>query len=360
MLSIWLLCVWKHTECNTQPNATQHTKASANKILRWELVDKNNLTNIKSLLYANLPVMIAVNVDASFDNLQSPYIWKAKSGAIRGGHAITVTGYDNVKNAFKVMNSWGANWKDNGYLWIDYSFFANAVIANECYVAYPKLNPAPTDNLTNGLVLNMPFSGNTQDVSGNNNHGTNGGATLTTDRKGNPNSAYSFNGTSNFIEIADNATLRPEKITISAWVKTSNINSMVLGKTNFADASGEMFSFGFAYEQNGFHWAIKQDANCLPGNGWQICYSAPKLNDNAWHHIIGTFDGVKMTLYADGKIVGTKTNVVGNKINNCVGGKLTIGRWWQGQTLYFGGIIDDIRIYNRALSETEIQQLYQL
>jgi len=96
---------YNQSNCTTQPTQAQHNAAARNKILKWELVNKNDITNIKTLLYSGLPVMIAVNVDASFDNLQSPYIWKAKSGAVRGGHAITVTGYDNSKNAFKVQNS---------------------------------------------------------------------------------------------------------------------------------------------------------------------------------------------------------------------------------------------------------------
>ena len=72
---------------------------------------------------------------------------------------------------------------------------------------------------TNGLVGNWPFNGNANDASGYGNNGTVFGATLTTDRFGNTNSAYSFDGINDFITVADNASLKPTKVSISAWVK---------------------------------------------------------------------------------------------------------------------------------------------
>ena len=60
-------------------------------------------------------------------------------------------------------------------------------------------------NITEGLIAYYPFDGNADDMSGYNNHGTiHGGVTLTEDRKGRPNSAYSFNGTNGYIEVIDN------------------------------------------------------------------------------------------------------------------------------------------------------------
>lgn len=217
---------YNENDCNTQPNSAQHTAHSSSKKQNSEVVDKNSIGNIKALLYSGLPVMIAVDVDASFDNLQPPYIWKAKGGVVRGGHAITVTGYDDSKNAFKVQNSWGSNWKDNGYLWIDYNFFSSAVL--ECYVAYPTKS-SPTDNLTQGLVLHLPCNGNAMDISGNNNHGTVNGATLVADRKGNANSAYQFGGFNNpnFIKVNNSTSLQfSTTFTFATWVKINNKNGM--------------------------------------------------------------------------------------------------------------------------------------
>src|ERR1019366_3185308 len=74
--------------------------------------------------------------------------------------------------------------------------------------------------LTNGLVAYYPFNGNANDASGNGNNGTVYGAILTTDRFGNSNSAYSFDGASSYIEVPSNASLLfSNQLTISAWIK---------------------------------------------------------------------------------------------------------------------------------------------
>ena len=124
--------------CTTQPNATQIEKASHNKISKYELINKNDIGQLKTRLYSGFPIMIGINVDENFDNIGPPnYLWSAVGTNIRGGHAVTVTGYDDTKSAFKVINSWGTGWGDNGYLWISYSIFPNVVIGSECYIAYP-------------------------------------------------------------------------------------------------------------------------------------------------------------------------------------------------------------------------------
>ncbi|RKT00829.1 C1 family peptidase [Chryseobacterium defluvii] len=138
------VCSWNEmpytdVECSTQPNTTQKSAASTHKFTNWATVNKSDITGVKTLLSMNLPVIIAVTVDTSFYNMASTgWIWKAHSGRTYGGHAICVIGYDDAKQAFKVQNSWGTSWGQNGYFWIDYSFFAKTQkgAINESYVAY--------------------------------------------------------------------------------------------------------------------------------------------------------------------------------------------------------------------------------
>lgn len=138
-------CSWDEmpytdAECSTQPNAAQKSAASTHKFTTWATVDKTNITNVKTLLSMNLPIVIAITVDRSFDSLSAAnnWTWKSHSGKVRGGHAICVVGYDDTKQAFKVQNSWGKTWGDNGFFWIDYAFFAKTTqgAINESYVAY--------------------------------------------------------------------------------------------------------------------------------------------------------------------------------------------------------------------------------
>jgi len=78
--------------------------------------------------------------------------------------------------------------------------------------------------LDSGLVACYPFNGNANDESGNGNNGTVNGATLTTDRFGNPNSAYSFNGVSDYISLNSKTKLNlgSSSRTFCVWVKTSS------------------------------------------------------------------------------------------------------------------------------------------
>ncbi|MDR4892209.1 MULTISPECIES: C1 family peptidase [unclassified Chryseobacterium] len=139
------VCSWNEmpytdVECSTQPNTTQKSAASTHKFTTWATVDNTNIDNVKTLLSMNLPIIIAVTVDGSFDNLSSAnnWIWKSHSGAVRGKHAVCIVGYDDAKQAFKVQNSWGTTWGDHGFFWINYAFFAKTTegAINESYVAY--------------------------------------------------------------------------------------------------------------------------------------------------------------------------------------------------------------------------------
>lgn len=136
----WAEMPYTDLGCSTLPTSSQKLAASSHKISSWARVDKSNIENVKMLLSMNLPIIIVVGVDPSFMSLNSSngWIWKNHQGSLMGYHAICVIGYDDSKQAFRVQNSWGSSWGNNGYFWIDYAFFAqktNGAI-NECYVAY--------------------------------------------------------------------------------------------------------------------------------------------------------------------------------------------------------------------------------
>lgn len=138
------LCSWSempYTDagCATMPDATQTSAASTHKFSSWATVAYTNLTQVKTLISMNLPIIIAVTVDQSFYNMsKTNWIWTNHKGRQYGGHAIAVIGYDDSKQAFKVQNSWGTSWGQQGYFWISYSFFIKTTngAVNECYVAY--------------------------------------------------------------------------------------------------------------------------------------------------------------------------------------------------------------------------------
>ncbi len=208
-------------------------------------------------------------------------------------------------------------------------------------------------DLQNGLVAYYPFNGNANDESGNGNNGTVNGATLTTDRFGNENKAFSFNGIDNFIEIQDNSLLRPQQITISAFILPLSENEMSIVSKSGNDASNEMYHLCInSPNPQGSHFTIKQNSNCIPGSGWVMASYENNIPINNWHHLVGLYSNNSVKFYLDGVLVAENTTTT-NFIDDCAGAPLRFGLWW-GNSLAFNGKIDDIRIYNRALNSDEI------
>lgn len=206
--------------------------------------------------------------------------------------------------------------------------------------------------LTNGLVAYYPFCGNANDESGNNNNGTVNGATLTADRFGNENSAYSFNGTSNYIFNNNSVNLPTgvSSITISAWVKT---NSTYWGRTILDYGGSQSTVTGIGTGTNG-----GGNINYFYGFG-SSSYPQNIIIPNQWVHLIATYDFSTLTskVYANGVLLST-TNGITMSVTN---GTIWIGRGLfrpSNDPYYWLGELDDIAIWNRALSQTEIQQLY--
>ena len=214
---------------------------------------------------------------------------------------------------------------------------------------------------TNGLVGWWPFNGNAQDSSGNGNHGTVNGATLTSDRFGVQNAAFSFNGVNNWIQVQDNSSLRPSNITLAAWVflPTNTNNYSLITKSSLQTAQGEQYALllnAGSINQNQF--AVKSNSGCFPGNGWRDLMVQTVNSVNQWRFIVATYDGISLRYYENAVLSSNQTSFSGG-IDNCPGGTLNFGRYWDGQVAWFNGKIDDIGIWNRALSQQEITLLYQ-
>ena len=232
--------------------------------------------------------------------------------------------------------------------------FGNIYIAD---VGNHRIRKTTNNIPTTGLVAWYPFTGNTLDSSGNNNHGTNNGATLTTDRFGKANSAYLFNGLSDYIYVRDTAFLRTPHITISCWINTPKISEQfILSKTQFNTSKGEQYLFWMNDTLLGFE--IKRNSGCTPGLNWQKNrIQSSYLSTNKWFYNCLTYDGYTMKYYINGNLISS-FNPPNGPIDSCSEGTLNLGRYWMNNKSYYNGKLDDIRIYNRALDSVEIQYLY--
>ena len=225
-------------------------------------------------------------------------------------------------------------------------------------------------DLKQGLVAYFPFTGNAEDSSGNGNHGTVNGAILTTDRFGNPNSAFSFDGINDFIEVQDDSTLDfTNKYSISVWVNIpdyskslglpngnigADVSRAILNKprtTGWADG----YALKIEVNYDSLVYSLASNMNCCD-NISVNSNSKPQLN--TWTNYITTYDGNSFKFYVNGKLVNSKI-VQFTHPNSST--SLFLGKsfhtvdfnWYE----WYKGKIDDVKLYNRALTESEITYL---
>jgi hypothetical protein len=201
------------------------------------------------------------------------------------------------------------------------------------------------------LVAYYPFNGDANDASGNGNNGTVNGATLTTDRFGNPNSAYSFDGSSSYIDTVPAANI-PSTITFAAWVYPTVSGKQLWGSVNNASGGKDGFIGNYDYVSLYFLY-YKGNATC-----GDLTAPAGIVPLNQWSHVVFTCDtNLTTRLYVNG------TNVANGSFTSVPDAHdraLMIGKSILSQSLAFGGKIDDVRIYNRALSSDDVLRLYNL
>lgn len=207
-----------------------------------------------------------------------------------------------------------------------------------------------------GVVVEYHFDGDTIDSSGNGNNANNLGATFVDGISG---KALSFNGVNDYVDAGNIASFEVP-FTIEVWVYPaksqekcwdevsgnygimSNLNSLDsstnwVWQLRYGDAGGGCY-LGFQFNDN------------TEGNKWVTIKQ--KLTTGHWYQIVGTFDGTNIIVYLNGnpKDKNQISKIIGNS------DKLLIGN--DGWGNYFNGNIDEIRIYNRALSASEIMDNY--
>ncbi|MGA2477578.1 MAG: C1 family peptidase [Spirochaetia bacterium] len=126
-----------------QPSAITAANARRYRIDYWRQVNVSDVMEVKAQLNAGYPVVIGTTVDQGFIATRRGTIWKDGRGKRAGGHAMVLVGYDDARHAFKLINSWGRSWGDDGYGWVDYDHFRRVV--DEGFVAKDAINgPAPS------------------------------------------------------------------------------------------------------------------------------------------------------------------------------------------------------------------------
>jgi len=228
---------------------------------------------------------------------------------------------------------------------------------------------------TGGLVAYYPFNGNANDESGNANNGIVYGATLSMDRLGNENNAYSFSGAGNNYIAFSNILNVNNEMTVSVWIKPnfnpSNISDYPQtwpGVRNVIrkSAPGYQETYWLVFVGNSLSLPYISYAVFYEGGGSkEIVFEVPGIIEmDNWYNIVITYKrNDKMKLFINGNEVASQ-NTLDKPLAQSLNKKMTISQttdylnqesYWSDEV--WKGMIDDIRIYNCALNEQEIMAL---
>ena len=232
----------------------------------------------------------------------------------------------------------------------------------------------PSNIPTNGLIAYYPFNGNANDESGNSNNGNVLGASLSGDRFGNENSAYSFDGIDDFIVTQNSIASAKQVYTFSFWAKTENgTKNMSAISQNCNDDCDKAYSLVINKFLNS---AVECEDGHMGSSPQSFGYAQPAhygtvntiTSGNVWKNyvlIVGAEDNFlynNFKFYVNGTQIDTNCNhnwdsweydfpnypmVIGKGNNSIIEG-------------FFDGQLDDVAVWDRALSLNEIKELYDL
>lgn len=164
-------------ECRI-PTKAERGRALDFRIKRWLAVDPRQIDDVKGQLALGNPVIFGIYVGESFERLKGKNVYRGEDKTTLA-HAMTVVGYDDQRQALKIINSWGTLWGDNGFGWIDYETFKKssgeayiievedklATQSEEVDVVVPKPTVKPQPSSPQEVVIAVPEIDNEQETA---------------------------------------------------------------------------------------------------------------------------------------------------------------------------------------------------
>ncbi|UEG48987.1 T9SS type A sorting domain-containing protein [Ferruginibacter lapsinanis] len=216
-------------------------------------------------------------------------------------------------------------------------------------------------NLTLGLQAYYPFSGNANDVSGNNNNPVFNNATLTDDRLGNVKSAYNFNGSDQYMRILNSPSLNTgNQLSLCVWIKPKGFfQGLCHGNAIIAKDDDKPAGFYYLGYGDGLYTGVNCSSSFVDEAHENFYGRAsashsggytPYIETEKWYSVVYTYDGTKTRLYVNCNIIDSVTTSLNftNSLDLYFGKLNTSFFYWLNADL------DEVRIYNRALNQTEI------
>ena len=207
----------------------------------------------------------------------------------------------------------------------------------------------------NSLIAWWPADGHANDLAGNS-HGTlyNG----TTFQPRGAGQAFSFDGVNDLCRVPNSPVLQPASISVEAWIKGTSPGSFRYVLNKFQNGANSSYAI-YTGPDGGLYFYVTVGNNNVvlsPNAGAGVW-------NNAFHHVVGTCDGTRVRLYVDGIQIGSGTAASGPiQYSNDPANELAIGNYTLATANQIYGLraaVDDVRLYNRALSGAEIQALHE-
>ena len=223
----------------------------------------------------------------------------------------------------------------------------------------PSPNLCPT--VCDGLVAYYPFYGDATDKSGNGQDGKVIGAALAKDRNGYQNHAYEFNGKNSMIEPAKSSELNnlvKKNYSISIWVKIHQNTGKQMDLVNFSGNSGPKHN-GLVFDISNSKFQMRHWGTVL--RKYKSATARKPIRYEDYHHVVGSVDSLngRMVIYIDGEKQGEKSWNFDPDANLREVSRWGIGRAHTNNFNFpLSGTIDEVRLYNRALSAGEVKELY--
>jgi hypothetical protein len=203
-------------------------------------------------------------------------------------------------------------------------------------------------------------AGEVIDSSGNGFNGTAVSTATTTSTNAKFANSGTFNGTSDYVTIADNAVLRVTKFTLSAWVRPAATlkTGEVIGKRSLCADTHEDFPYALDVVSDGSVTLVRSNGGDYTDDGTSSATGI--VTAGSWYHLVATYDGQYNRIYVNGTQVASSYDGGTTATNTqpvAIGRQAALGSGCQPD-FYYKGLIDEARIYNRALSGNEVSQLY--
>ena len=257
-----------------------------------------------------------------------------------------VSGIDSSDNAFNNItnDNYTHNNLDNGT-----TYYYKVAAVNSSGTGTLSSEKIYITNLWDGMVAHYSFNGNANNVKANYN-GTVSGATMSTGRGNDNNTAYSFDGVDDYIDFGSGILSGNGSFTIVVSINSTTTSSRILQQRDDQGFNGQYMldildngSIKFNTYYNGFKWNVT---------------SSSALNDGSWHHLAFVQKDNGGQMYLNGIL--EQTDNTGGKVNLTSSLKTYIGGDLRNYNSFYSGKVDDLRIYSRALSVSEIQTLHNI